>query len=303
LLVGAGVPGIGFTVTTVVPKVLAHPATIAVTEYVPLAATVAPMIDGFCVPELNAFGPDHEYVAPTILVAVKFNVDPAQIGVLLDAVGADGVWFTTTFVVPAELVHPFTVTVSEYVPAIANVAPGRVGFCNAELNAEGPVHEYVAPTTGVVVNVIVLPVQTGELLPGAGATGIGFTVTTVVPAVLVQPATLAVTVYVPLAATVAPTMEGFCVEDENALGPVHEYVAPTIFEAVKFNVEPAQIGVLLEATGAVGVWFTTTFTVPAELVHPPTVTVTLYVPDIPTTAPGRVGFCNVEVNADGPVHE
>ena len=149
----------------------------------------------------------------------------------------------------------------------------------------------------------VLPVQIGLLLEGEGAAGIGFTNTEVVPNTLGQPATVAVTEYVPLAATVAPTMEGFCVDDENALGPVHEYVAPTIFEAVKFNVEPAQIGVLLEATGAVGVWFTTTFTVPAELVQPPTVTVTLYVPDIPTTAPGRVGFCNVEVNADGPVHE
>jgi hypothetical protein len=72
---------------------------------------------------------------------VRFNVDPAQIGELLPAVGAAGVAFTTTLTVPVPLVQPFTVTVSEYVPAIARVAPGRVGFCSAEANAAGPVHE------------------------------------------------------------------------------------------------------------------------------------------------------------------
>jgi len=85
-------------------------------------------------------------------------------------------------------------------------------------------------------------------------------------------------------------MDGFCVDEENEFGPVHVYVAPTIFDAFRFNVEPAHSGELLDATGAVGVWLTTTFTVPAALVHPPTVTVTLYVPDIATTAAGRVGF-------------
>jgi hypothetical protein len=48
-----------------------------------------------------------------MLDAVRFNVDPAQIGELLPAVGAAGVAFTTTFTVPTGLVHPATVTVSE----------------------------------------------------------------------------------------------------------------------------------------------------------------------------------------------
>jgi hypothetical protein len=73
----------------------------------------------------------------------------------------------------------------------------------------------------VVVNVIVLPTQTGLLLPGVGAAGIGFTTTVVVPNVLVQPATVAVTEYVPLAATVAPAIVGFCTADENEFGPDH----------------------------------------------------------------------------------
>ena len=47
--------------------------------------------------------------------------------------------FTTTFVVPAALVHPLTVTVTEYVPAVAAVTLARLGFCNDDVN-EGPDH-------------------------------------------------------------------------------------------------------------------------------------------------------------------
>ena len=36
--------------------------------------------------------------------------------------------FTATAVVPARLVHPLTVMVTLYVPAIAKVADGRVAF-------------------------------------------------------------------------------------------------------------------------------------------------------------------------------
>ena len=70
-------------------------------------------------------------------------------------------------------------------------------------------------------------------------------------------------------------MDGFWFVDENAFGPVHEYVAPATFEAVRLSVEPAQIGELLPAVGAAGVAFTTTFTVPCALVHPFTVTVSI----------------------------
>lgn len=60
---------------------------------------------------------------------------PAQIGpdglATIVIVGATTV-FTTTAVVPTKLVQPPTVTVKEYVPDIAIVAAGRVGFCNAD---------------------------------------------------------------------------------------------------------------------------------------------------------------------------
>jgi hypothetical protein len=71
----------------------------------------------------------------------RLIVLPVQTGVLLDAVGVAGVALTTTAVVPTAEVQPFVVTVTLYVPAIATVAEGRVGFCSADANAEGPVHE------------------------------------------------------------------------------------------------------------------------------------------------------------------
>lgn len=141
---------------------------------------------------------------------------------MLEAVGAEGVAFTVTATVPVPLVQPLTVTVNEYVPVAAVVADAIVGFCNAELNPLGPVHEYVAAATAVVVSVSVLPEQIGLLLPGDGVAGIGLTVTAVVPAALVQPPTLAVTEYVPVAAIVAPGIDGFCEDEEKLFGPVHE---------------------------------------------------------------------------------
>ena len=55
---------------------------------------------------MKAFGPVQLYVAPAIALAVKFNVPPKQIGLLLPAVGAAGIGFTITVVVAGELAHP-----------------------------------------------------------------------------------------------------------------------------------------------------------------------------------------------------
>lgn len=72
-------------------------------------------------------------MAPATSVEVRFSVLPEQMGLLLPAVGAAGVAFTVTTVVAAALVQPPTVTVTEYVPAIASVALARVGFCAVEV--------------------------------------------------------------------------------------------------------------------------------------------------------------------------
>ena len=53
------------------------------------------------------------YVAPPIVLAVKLNVTPVQIGPLLPAVGAAGVSRIVTGVVPADPVQPYTVAVTE----------------------------------------------------------------------------------------------------------------------------------------------------------------------------------------------
>lgn len=128
-----------------------------------------------------------------MVFAVKLMVDPTQSGELLPAVGAAGTAFTTTVVVPAALVQPPTVTVTEYVPAIAAVAEGRVGSSKADVNVAGPVQLYVAPAIVLDVKLIVEPTQSGELLPAVGAAGVAFTTTVVVAAVLVHPPTVTVT--------------------------------------------------------------------------------------------------------------
>ena len=60
---------------------------------------------------------------------------------MFDALGVDGIALTTTSVMPAALVQPLTVTVTEYVPASAVVALDRVGVRSDEVKPFGPVHE------------------------------------------------------------------------------------------------------------------------------------------------------------------
>ena len=46
---------------------------------------------GFCVNDVNPFGPVHAYVAPATVAAVRFIVLPVHTGLLLDAAGDSGV--------------------------------------------------------------------------------------------------------------------------------------------------------------------------------------------------------------------
>lgn len=45
---------------------------------------------------------------------------------------------------------------------------------------------------------------------------------------------------------------GFCTEDVNPLGPVHEYDAPMTVGEVRLSTEPSQTGELLDGTGDIG---------------------------------------------------
>ena len=111
----------------------------------------------------------------------------------MDAVGVAGVAFTMTPVVPAADGQPFTVMVTEYVPASAVVALERVGFWSADVKPFGPVHAYVAPLTNGVESAIVAPSQYGPPLLAVGVAGVALTTTEVDPAAEVQPLTVIVT--------------------------------------------------------------------------------------------------------------
>src|ERR1043165_7795781 len=174
--------------------------------------------------------------------------------------------------VPAGLVQPATVTVTEYVPAAAEVAPAMEGSSSEEVNPPGPFQEYVAPPTVLEVRFNVLPEQIGELLPAVGAAGVGLTTTAVEAGELAQPL-LAITVYVPAASPVTFAMNGFCNVDVKEFGPVQLYVAPAMDDADKKSISPVHTGVLEPAVGLTGAVFTDTATVPAALVQPATVTV------------------------------
>ena len=81
-------------------------------------------------------------VPPLVAIAVNVTAVPEQIApvgfAVMDTEGATP-GFTITEVVPAELVQPPTVIVTEYVPAIAEEAFVRVGFCKVDENVLGPV--------------------------------------------------------------------------------------------------------------------------------------------------------------------
>ncbi len=114
--------GRAFTTTLTVPAGELQPATVATTLYVPLINTVLLALTGFCKLELNDAGPLQLYVAPLIVLAVNFMVSPLHTGLLLLAVGADGLLgsLNTTFDgLPVEL-QPVLLTVTTkfpYVPA------------------------------------------------------------------------------------------------------------------------------------------------------------------------------------------
>jgi hypothetical protein len=138
-LVAVGVAGIGLISTVVEPAALVHPPTITITLYVPALARVTLAIAGVLNVEVNPFGPVQLYVAPVTVGVERFNVAPVHKGPLLVAVGVAGIGLTTTVVEPAALVHPPTVTVTLYVPALARVTLEIEGVLNVEVNPFGPV--------------------------------------------------------------------------------------------------------------------------------------------------------------------
>ena len=110
---------------------------------------------------------------------------------------------------PAGPVQPFTVALTEYIPEAFTVAFGIVGFGDEELNPPGPVHEYDAPLMAPAERDIKLPAHKGPLFDATGAAGSGLTTALVDTGELVQPFTVAVTLYTPPYATTTLLITGF----------------------------------------------------------------------------------------------
>jgi hypothetical protein len=141
----------------------------------------------------------------------------------------------------------------------------------AELKPLGPDQLYDVAPEGFAARVMVCPAQRVGVPEAVGEVGIGWTVTLLTPAGLVQPLIVTVTEYDPEVLIVALLITGFCEPELKPLGPDHKKLPPEGL-AVRLSVEPAQMGPLLPAAGAAGVVFTVTARVPGELVHPAEVT-------------------------------
>jgi len=106
--VTTGADGISLGAATPLPGRLVHPFTVCVTEYVPAVVTV---IDEVVAPLLHNKEPVNE---PAV------SVELPQLSTT-DTVGADGIAFGAATPLREGLVHPFTVWVTVYVPAVATV--------------------------------------------------------------------------------------------------------------------------------------------------------------------------------------
>ena len=93
-------------------------------------------IDGFCKSELKPLGPVHDHVVPAL--AFRFNVLPAQSGLLLAARAVNEGLITTLVVVV--VVHPAAlVTLTLYKPPEFVFTLLMTGFCWNDENPFGPV--------------------------------------------------------------------------------------------------------------------------------------------------------------------
>src|SRR6266567_8808073 len=103
---------------------------------------------------------------------------------------------------------------------------------------------------------MVAPSQYGPPFVAVGVAGVALTTTFVLPAPEVQPLTVTVTEYVPASAVVAFERVGFCCEDVNPFGPVHEYVAPVTVGVESWMVAPSTYRPPVLAVGVAGVALT-----------------------------------------------
>jgi hypothetical protein len=99
----------------------------------------------FGVCELNDEGPLHAYVAPAPASAAVKLIAAFTHTLFVPLICATGKGFTVTVCV-AVFVQPFNVAVKVYAPLLFNAAEPMLADDVFEVNDEGPLHAYVAPT-------------------------------------------------------------------------------------------------------------------------------------------------------------
>lgn len=158
-----GADGMIFGAAFPLPATLVHPSTSWVTEYIPPDVTV---IEAFVSPVLHNS-------EPLMLKAVSTELPQLS---ATETVGAGGVVFGAAVPLPVKLLQPFTVCVTEYIPAFATVMEDEVA---ALLHNREPVKSDAVKTEFS---------QSLTTLT-AGATGISFGTAMPLPAKLLQPFT------------------------------------------------------------------------------------------------------------------
>ena len=103
-----GADGIACGAAPPLPEGLVQPFNVCVTEYAPAVVT---LIDEVVAPLLHNNEPVKD---------VAVNIELPQLSTT-DTVGADGIAFGAATPLPGRLVHPFTVCVTVYVPAVVTV--------------------------------------------------------------------------------------------------------------------------------------------------------------------------------------
>src|SRR6185436_17939173 len=170
--------------------------------------------------------------------------------------GADGIAFGAATPLPGRLVHPFSVCVTVYVPAVVTVIDEVVA----------PLLHNKEPVKDVAVNIELPQLFTAVT---TGADGIAFGAATPLPEGLVHPFTVWVTVYVPAVATVMDEVVAPLLHNKEPVNDVAVSVElPQLFTTV--------------TTGADGISLGAATPLPGRLVHPFTVCVTVYVPAVVT---------------------
>jgi hypothetical protein len=242
--VTTGTDGIAFGAATPLPEGLVQPFTVWVTVYVPAVVTV---MDEVVAPLLHNKEPVKD---------VAVNIELPQLFTTVTT-GADGIAFGAATPLPEGLVQPFTVWVTEYVPAVVTVMDEVVA----------PLLHNKEPVNDVAVNIELPQLSTTDTV---GAAGIAFGAATPLPEGLVQPFNVCVTEYVPAVVTV--------IEDEVIASVLHNKEP---VKDVAVNIELPQLFTTV-TTGADGIACGAATPLPEGLVQPFNVCVTVYVPAIVT---------------------